>query len=179
MKRILKKFNLIPNSSVLPKYLCYGVENVYWFNHKLETLNKENYIITSMIVDKEGVFKLTAKLKPALLTQCVLKEKDIDKNEGMKFCYKFKYSPTYPTYCQYYQKGICSCANHNACLYQKTRKHEIILKKMVNIYKKKSTENKDYTHSYFYEDTEYGRIFSKANEGLNDMKPTNRLYGEE
>ena len=40
---------------------------------------------------------------------------------------------------------------------------------MVDIYERKSKETKDYEQSYFYDDTEYGRIFSKEYEHLNEF----------
>ena len=82
-------------------------------------------------VDKDGNFKLVAKLKPALLTRCVLKEKEINEAEDFYLDRKYRHLYNGPTYCKYYseEKGICTCGNRDSCRYQNTRKHKIKLKK--------------------------------------------------
>ena len=169
--KFLEKFNLIPNGSALPKYLSYATSDNYWINFELDLLDKQKYNITSIIVNKDGEFKLVAKLKPALLTRCVLKEKEINEAEDFYLDRKYRHLYNGPTYCKYYskEKGLCTCGNRDSCRYQNTRKHKIKLKRMVNIYKKKSEKNQEYLHSYFYDDTEYGRVFNKENEILNKM----------
>lgn len=175
--KFLNKINLIPNGSILPKYLSYATSDNYWFNFELELLEKQKYNITSFGVDKDGNFKLVAKLKPALLTRCVLKEKEINEAEDFYLNCKYRHLYNSPIHCKYYnkEKGLCTCGNRNSCIYQKTKKHEAILKKMVNIYKKKSKKNQEYLHSYFYDNTEYGRVFNKNNYDLNEMKFYDRL----
>lgn len=66
----------------------------------------------------------------------------------------------------YFYNGFYTCADTNSCLYQKTPEHEEIIKIMVKKYKN-NDENFHNSCSLYYEDTEYGRIFSSSYEHLN------------
>lgn len=187
IKKLLESFNkkkkdndLIPNSDVLVDFLVYQNSDANRFQDKMNEAINKNYEITNHIVDKDGIFKFTARLKHTKLTKCVLKKKKLpNKDKIWPSC------TTYPSYCDYYINGVCTCANHDSCLYQKTPEHESILKEMVEIYELKEHintvkyDNYRYNNdSSFYEDTEYGRIFSRQYEHLNELsKNYIRLHG--
>lgn len=185
MKKLLQKFKknkeLMPNYKVLVKRLVYQSSDAREFQNKMNEAIAKNYTITNHLVDERGVFKFTAKLKPAKLTKCTLQEKKLPEKDKVR-----PSSKTYPWKCNYFINGVCTLANHDVCLYQKTKEHEAVLKQMVNIYEKESQiciekyKYYDYNNiSDHYEDTEYGRIFSGMYEHLNKLpKAYNRLNGD-
>lgn len=161
------------NTDLLNNFYAYSNSNAIKFNEELKRLIKMNYKITNFIVDKDGVFKLTAELQKSVLTECLLRTKQMPNGNRV-----LNGSPTYPECCCYNLNGICLCSDFSSCLYQKTLEHESIIKEMVEIY---NNQDKDYHDqcSTYYEDTEYGRIFSNAYNHLNKIpKEYLRLYGK-
>ena len=96
--------NLVLNTEVLLEYLAIERDNANDLNKSVRDLEKENYEITSHTVDKNGIFKLTAKLKPAMLTSCLLEQKNVSKNDKVLP----PSSGTNPRRCTFNVDGICA-----------------------------------------------------------------------
>ena len=95
------KLKLIPNRKLLKTYLAYSDSDANTFQKRLIEAENSGYKIISCIVDNNGNFKFTAKLKPAKLTSCVLKQKEINKNEDFHPNHKYRHKYNGPSYCIY------------------------------------------------------------------------------
>ena len=170
--------DIIINKDLLNENVAYQNSNANEFQEYRNRLVMQNYEITNFIVDKNGIFKLTAELKFANLTKCLLKEKQLPIKDRV-----YPPSSTKPYLCDFNINGVCTCCDFNSCLYQKTPEHEAVLSHMADIYEKSSKDGNFTDASNYYEDTEYGRIFSGLYNHLNKRFSDcdynyRRLHGE-
>ena len=148
----------------------FSTTNAKQFNSFKFRLQKIGYKIIKIVLTDDGEFKLLAKIKKKPLTKCLLKEKNISENDRV-----YPKCTTYPELCEFHRNGICECVDHKFCLYQDTLEHKSVLNIMVNNYKNYDPEHTN-TCSTYYEDTEFGRIFSKEYDHLNSPNRKNSGY---
>lgn len=154
------------NTDILKSITAYETKNADKFIRHMEILKDQNYKITKHILDDNGNYKLLAELEPAEIVDCMLRNKNIPEHDLVR-----NPNPRRRNICVF-DYGHCTCADKSKCLYQKTPENEDIIKTMVKKYENSDVEYYNKCSSY-YEDTEYGRIFTWSYEHLNKMGKLN------
>lgn len=160
------------NTNFLRDIVAREASSASEFNEIYHDLQSMNYEIEKYVLTDDGIYRLIAKLKHATLTTCLLKEKKMPIGRDRVY----PPSTTYPEYCKFHRDGVCVCADQERCLYQKTDEHEEVIKQMVNAYNSYVYKDSCENSSDEYEDTEYGRIFSKQYEHLNKLPKRYNRY---
>ena len=147
----------IYNTDLYEKAIAFSSNDYADFNRKRRELRMIGYKIKKIVLTNDGTFKLLAKLKKKSLVECLLREKQLQKEDHT--------NNTDPKYCHFYRTGFCACTDYNACLYQETKDHISIIKNMVKSFE--TNEYKASANPRMYEDTKFGRIYSHEYEHLN------------
>ena len=152
------------NTDFGEKILVFNSNDAKEFNKNKRYFLDVGYKIKKIILADDGQFKLLAVIKKKKLHNCLLKDQQVDPDDKT-----IPRQGTYPEYCDFYYKGTCLYCCGGSCLYQDTRKNISIIKDMVNRYKEHTKDNPSFYNKSrsYYEDTEYGRIFSRSFEHLN------------
>ena len=145
------------------KYTAFDTTSAAEFINTIRYFNNIGYKILKYALTEEGSFKFLAILKKKPLVKCCLLEKKISKNDRV-----YPKNNTCPERCEYYKNGTCCCIDHNFCLYQDTEYNKHIIQKMVAIY-----DNHNDDTCIMFEDTKYGRIYSREYHHLNTRKDEN------